>query len=315
MIDAYTIGITLALDNGVASGIAAIRQDLAALDRAVASSAAGLLLMRRLSESLKVPTPASPAPLPPASHQRPSEVTEFALSPPPTSVAAAPSWVTPSLRLPPPASIGMPALLPPSRGTNQEAEAAPSPVLPSASLPPPAAALFAPFTFQMERERSRLVDPKPNQTDLELPSLSQPQSPIPAVPSRTIAVPAMASPPPSPSAPLPEAALRPISHSVAPGQNATQKRVLPVAPTAVASQSMASVRTEPPALPANSPGLSQMPLNPTTGSPHGEIILDSVRLGRWMSDRLARAISRPGSGTTAFDPRISATYPGAPNGP
>ena len=33
MIDAYTIGITLALDNGVAAGIAAIRQDLAALDR------------------------------------------------------------------------------------------------------------------------------------------------------------------------------------------------------------------------------------------------------------------------------------------
>ena len=39
MIDAYTIGITLALNNGVADGIAAIRRDLAALDRAVDASA------------------------------------------------------------------------------------------------------------------------------------------------------------------------------------------------------------------------------------------------------------------------------------
>ena len=46
MIDAYTIGITLALNNGVAEGIAAIRRDLAALDRAVDASAAGLMQLR-----------------------------------------------------------------------------------------------------------------------------------------------------------------------------------------------------------------------------------------------------------------------------
>ena len=46
MIDAYTIGITLALNNGVADGIAAIRRDLAALDRAVDASAAGLAQLR-----------------------------------------------------------------------------------------------------------------------------------------------------------------------------------------------------------------------------------------------------------------------------
>ena len=314
MIDAYTIGITLALDNGVASGIAAIRQDLAALDRAVASSTAGLLIMRRLSESLKAVTPASPAPVPPALPQRPSEVTELALSTPPAAVATAPPWTTPSSRLPQPASVGLPALLPPSRGTNQEAAAAPSRVLAPANPTPPAAALFAPFTFQIEPERTRLVDPQSRQMNPVSPSLSQLQSPVPAVFSRTSAVPAIAPVPPSPPAPLPEPTLRPTRHSMAPGQNAIQARVLPVAPTAVASQSMASVRTAPSALPANSPNLSQMPSNAMAGSPHGEIILDSVRLGRWMSDRLARAVGRPGSGTTAFDPRISATYPGAPNG-
>jgi len=46
MNDAYTIGITLALDNGVSEGIAVIRRDLASLDAAVAGSMAGLAQLR-----------------------------------------------------------------------------------------------------------------------------------------------------------------------------------------------------------------------------------------------------------------------------
>jgi hypothetical protein len=54
MIDAYTIGITLALEDGASEGILAIRRDLAALDVAVADSAARLLELR----SLAGPSPA-----------------------------------------------------------------------------------------------------------------------------------------------------------------------------------------------------------------------------------------------------------------
>jgi hypothetical protein len=65
VIDAYTIGITLALEDGVSAGIAAIRQDLATFDRAVASTAAGLVALRRLGQQASLitrddapPTPA-----------------------------------------------------------------------------------------------------------------------------------------------------------------------------------------------------------------------------------------------------------------
>ena len=52
MIDAYTIGITIALDDGVSAGVATIKQDLLALDRAVQATAAGLLALRRLGEQV-----------------------------------------------------------------------------------------------------------------------------------------------------------------------------------------------------------------------------------------------------------------------
>lgn len=46
----------------------------------------------------------------------------------------------------------------------------------------------------------------------------------------------------------------------------------------------------------------------------GVLVLDSAQLGRWMIDYLERHASRPGAMTTGIDPRISATYPGAPTG-
>jgi hypothetical protein len=46
----------------------------------------------------------------------------------------------------------------------------------------------------------------------------------------------------------------------------------------------------------------------------GTIYVDGVRLGRWIVDRLAKQASRPTAGTTGIDPRLTATYPGAPAG-
>ncbi len=55
MIDAYEIGIRLALENGVSAGVAEIHRDLAALDLAISHSAAGLISLRQLGAGLSPP--------------------------------------------------------------------------------------------------------------------------------------------------------------------------------------------------------------------------------------------------------------------
>jgi hypothetical protein len=46
----------------------------------------------------------------------------------------------------------------------------------------------------------------------------------------------------------------------------------------------------------------------------GQLVIDGIVLGRWIGERLARAATRPPAGGTAFDPRISPAWPGAPIG-
>jgi hypothetical protein len=46
----------------------------------------------------------------------------------------------------------------------------------------------------------------------------------------------------------------------------------------------------------------------------GVLVLDGAQLGRWVIDHLENSASRPGAMTTGIDPRMNATYPGAPTG-
>ena len=46
----------------------------------------------------------------------------------------------------------------------------------------------------------------------------------------------------------------------------------------------------------------------------GTVFLDETSFGRWVIDHLTREVTRPTSGMTGFDPRITASYPGAPIG-
>lgn len=70
MIDAYTIGIKLALDDGVSAGIASVRRDLATLDRAIAFTADGLVALRRIGKEISAVGPVvvnrAPSPVAPA---------------------------------------------------------------------------------------------------------------------------------------------------------------------------------------------------------------------------------------------------------
>jgi hypothetical protein len=52
----------------------------------------------------------------------------------------------------------------------------------------------------------------------------------------------------------------------------------------------------------------------TREQPQGTIAIDGAQMGRWMIDHLERQASRPGTMTTGFDPRMTATFPGAPIG-
>lgn len=78
----------------------------------------------------------------------------------------------------------------------------------------------------------------------------------------------------------------------------------PVATTEAAPQS-----AEPPSDSASANG-SQTESLPQ----QGVIVLGGALLGRWMIDQLERRASRPGAMTTGIDPRMTATFPGAPTG-
>jgi hypothetical protein len=61
---------------------------------------------------------------------------------------------------------------------------------------------------------------------------------------------------------------------------------------------------------------SVAPQSPGSASPptSGDVYLDGTRLGTWMTNHLAREASRPPSGATGFDPRMSIAWPGAQQG-
>lgn len=313
MIDAYTIGITLALDNGVTSGIATIRQDLAALDRAVAASTIGLLAIRRLADGLDVAAPIR-SPNPPASlPQQATPVMEPALAQPSIVPVTASFAVPPSAQVsaervptaPVPApktlSTVLRALLPPARQLTMQSGA-------------PPAALAAPVALVSQSLPVRPMISEPNRTILKSTPIAATQPPVPMSPSRTTSSTSITAPFPIQVGPPVELYRRPTRHPLAPTHSTPSATPLPAAPKATATRSHPATRAETQTLAMPISGQSPSSTNQATGFAHGEIILDSVRLGRWMSDRLARAAGRPASGITAFDPRIGAIYPGAPNG-
>lgn len=61
---------------------------------------------------------------------------------------------------------------------------------------------------------------------------------------------------------------------------------------------------------ADEPGEQQS----TAELPQSAVALDGVQLGRWIVEYLERQASRPGTMITGIDPRMTATFPGAPSG-
>lgn len=154
--------------------------------------------------------------------------------------------------------------------------------------------------------------------DNDMPPLSFPSTPT--VPETMAPV--------APTSPVDYAAYAPASHD----SNFQQTSVLdnsvtshdqqPIA--ADVSPTMPSIRmpAQPALTAANGIALASAGRPPienmeTASSPtvmHGDVFLDGVRVGRWLSDKLARAANAPPSGSTAFDPRMGPTWPGTQQG-
>lgn len=192
MIDAATIGITLALNNGVSDGIAQIRRELAALDGAVAASSAGLTALTVQGAGLAVPArvaaallPAQPRAMPAtAMHNETTAVTTpvMAVEPvsaPATSVAprtSAPAATTERAPAVPPlpdfAPFGRALAALPGTDMDRPVPARGQGVVPVAAMdpaPPPSALPAAPVTIAV-----------PANVPLPQPALRQASAPFAA---------------------------------------------------------------------------------------------------------------------------------------
>jgi hypothetical protein len=86
----------------------------------------------------------------------------------------------------------------------------------------------------------------------------------------------------------------------------------PVPPVSIAPPPAAAPTLAPTApLEPRAASMAPPPLAQASGGPtHGDVFLDGQRMGRWVSENLAREATRPQAGSTAFDPRIGPTWPG-----
>lgn len=375
MIDAYEIGIRLALENGVSEGLSVIRRDLLALDAAIAHSAAGLMALQQLAAGVLTPglpaarPPTPPPARPPAPNVPPLEPVlrsppakpERSSTPARTVSDIAPSRVEPSIRPPvspklaQPEASGVPAARSVPRAQPIE-PAPPRPVAPRVELTasPVSAPTVQPATIVPAAPlKAATAAPAPTRL-MTSPAESVSRSPLTSPPSKPSA-PSLSpatntlrtiAPPPSPAtgrlprtrelvqtAQTPAAASFPV---IAPALNAPPGRLAPTAPPPTVRPS-APQPSNPPTPPilrfaAQPPALAMAPRQPSLpGAPArrteqdrsttpqrntpasrdgGDIYLEGSVIGRWLADSLARAASRPASGSTGFDPRVSPVWPG-----
>lgn len=320
MIDAYTIGIRIALDDAVSTGIEAILAQLAKLDTATRASESRLTDLIKLGRQIsvvQVPTAIRPA----TKSTQNSPTAQPVRNPDPPSVSSVVptkdrgpsiSGVAPAAGTekpnPPMVVRTLPARAPQPRSEPDRTRGPTDKGGQSASSSAPAASY---------RVRLRSVDDSPGKQALSLQAVL----PRPSVqaPQDTIKSPVRAAP----SVPEPAGAERiPQMERQEPGWAV----LLPTTPNAGKTE-----RTEPSAKPPSAAPFpsakarEQSAMLPSskskeellssarpsgTQSVTGQLILDGSQLGRWIADTLSTAVSRPASGMTGFDPRMTPGWPG-----
>ena len=342
MEDAYIIGIRLALDNGVSAGVSVIREDLAKLDRATSASTANLRQLQTIAATTisaasgQPQPPRQTEPALPLPNTSPPSVSS---SPPDKPVVAPPGQVAPG-RTPSPLASELNAPKIRSEAltvaiTAPPATAAPQPPLTGAkpSFPEvpiaatsvhdtrptaPPVLIQAPQTLPpgpvlIAKPTSPTLAVALRRTDDIISPVAAPQFPPPPIPFATSALqnaPRQNLPMSPPRFAAPPSAPLSIAHEY--------HRTMPPEATTPAAPSRPIASPEPPSLPAAPPASlpSAAPQSPQaqTGPTSGDVFLDGTRLGHWLATTLARQTSRPQSGTTGFDARLSATWPGTQHG-
>lgn len=343
MIDAYTIGVTLALEDGVSDGLTNIRRELGILDRAIAQSTAELNELYRLGERLGaiIEAPPSAPPAIPARYIQKEAIGDSAAPDDPAQISGIrPPVTVPVLFAPPPAhttrrtpgTTAAPAAslaelvdkvrpvaqtqtdqpLPPEAITIQAPRSQPN------AAPPIVPITLQQFAPKLSPEPRSLETPPadvgvppaaPRVEDVEVPGwVTAPAPPIST--QDNDATPALhAAPPPS-------FGLR-ITTRSAVEPPTTKPSVPPVAAApgrltkkpsrvtaAIPSVSHARAKvSEQPDLPATG-GASTV-----SGGISGDIMIDGTRLGRWIGEMLTAVLNRPAAGMTGVDPRAMPTWP------
>jgi hypothetical protein len=326
MADPYSVGIALALDNGVSEGLASICQDLGTLNRAIDNSATGLKQLGHIADQMKVGSiprqvapdvPWSPMSLSDSAHPRGTSLS----TPDGASLAHNEGLVSPFKQLGAD-TRGDLSTPPRSRATSPSATAlgselghsfAVSPVAPSEVVSGVGDARFDPEALSPARVLDKV------QTWLSRSDPPSSHVTMGSIPSERMDQ--LANFPPA----VESSSLRQLAASTDSGGVARAQfphaLAAPSAPHSPARQTTGFEAARSPS-PATQPA-STFPVPPSSVPPpaeprgaalQGDVYLDGTLLGRWVVDHLTRSMDRPRAGITGFDPRLTATWPGAPIG-
>ncbi len=346
MEDAYEIGIRLVLENGVSAGVAALQRDLATYDLALAATSVRLRTVSEAGRGLKAPV-GGRASDPPARSRGTREDAE-ALDAAPRHRQQISGLVSAAVRSA--TAVPAPARNLPAASATAPASPLPAVVVPAPAKPPQPAPVAVPSVPRVTLAGPASVPP---QGALRPPSAPvQPVLAAGAVARRATPPsgrkPATASVTPTAALPLPYARYAPASVAgqpttaiaasdvvaggpvsmPAPDQPADRRALLAGRElfhasgwTATPSRAESAQSAIMQALPRRASGLgvAATPAAPVaaaapSGPVQGDVYLDGARVGRWMSDRLAREADRPQGGVTSFDPRLGPAWPGSLHG-
>ena len=359
MIEAYEIGIKLALQDGVSDGIAVIRRDLGSLDQAIAQTALRLGALARIGAqalaasqgqveqavygppprrpaAVTVPPPAPPservaAPQPPSGEPEAVAAPLPIVAPPIGPASALPSAARTAAEGTGPASLPVsprpavsaaPAAIRPAAPV---VESAPAVVEPRRHEPlpvAPAPRAVAPGAPAGGAPAARKAAPAPREAGFVAPTGERPAGRVllPAIAPSIVPQPGEKQGSVAPLAPA-EPRARAARLADAPSREAREGRpgrpgVTQGMPATRMSPAPAGAALAPPASPAvagQAPSYAPPAASAQAkeGLMRGDVFLDGVRVGRWMSEQMARDAGRPNTGPTGFDPRRSAAWPGA----
>jgi len=318
MIEAFEIGVSLALRDGVSDGLAKARRDVVALENAVRGGGISMQSLRDAAAhalgapvSARVTEAEQKKPSPAASEAQPMAEMGRAVQPPVS---------TEHERREP--AIAYPATAPLSDGSGfqMRAQSAPAsePALP-AVIPPgwmPPAALDAPVFVQQPFSGGRFqAQPEGFAADV------QPVAPAPPLPGLAAVVTQQAAPPAQnidwarpvasevawspPVGGMPNA----VQHATARLPEGPGEQGRAFAGLGAASGQAAPLKAE--WLGVGGQGSAAPPAQKQdTGPREGDVFLDGTLVGRWMSRHLNREAERASVGPTGFDARRSRLMPG-----